>query len=154
MSKIETVSLAVRRIIRATPERLFDAWTDRSELLAWWGPPGVECIDAQIDLRLGGEYRIANRFSDGRVVWISGEFEIIERPRQLVYTWRLDSEKSEPERVTVRFVPQGEQTEVIVLHERITGDAARRGHKQGWDGCLAGLERYVSSASRRSLMAD
>jgi uncharacterized protein YndB with AHSA1/START domain len=137
------VTLVVRRTIRATAERLFDAWTRPSQLTSWWGPPGIECVDAQVDLQLGGAYRIANRFPDGRVVWISGEFEVIEAPRRLVYTWRLDSQESGPERVTVRFEPQGEFTEVIIVHERIPTDAARRGHEQGWEGCLAGLEHYL-----------
>lgn len=143
MSKTDLVSLVARRAIRATPERLFEAWTNPSQLISWWGPPGVECIDAEVDLRLGGAYRIANRFPDGRVVWISGEFEVIDIPHRLVYTWRLDSQEFGLERVTVRFEPQGPVTEVVVTHERISGDAARRGHEQGWEGCLAGLERYI-----------
>lgn len=137
------VSLVARRTIRATPEHLFDAWTQPSHLKHWWGPPGVDCIDAQVDLRIGGAYRIANRFPDGRVVWITGQFEVIEPPSRLVYTWRLETQESAPERVTVRFEERGELTEVIVLHERISDDAARRGHQQGWDGCLDGLEQYV-----------
>lgn len=141
------LTLVARRTIRATAERLFDAWTQPSELKTWWGPPGVECTAAEVDLRLGGEYRIANRFPDGRVMWISGEFEVIEAPHRLVYTWRLDSPESDPERVTVRFEPQGDFTEVIVVHERISDDDARRSHEQGWEGCLAGLERYMSERS-------
>jgi uncharacterized protein YndB with AHSA1/START domain len=146
MSKVEIVSLVARRTIRATPERLFEAWTRPDQLIAWWGPSGVECIDAQVDLRVGGEYRIANRFPDGRVVWISGEFEAIEPSHRLVYTWRLDSQP-DPERVTVRFEPRGNSTEVIVVHERISDDAARRGHGEGWEGCLNGLEAYILTAA-------
>jgi uncharacterized protein YndB with AHSA1/START domain len=145
MSKVETVSLVARRTIRATPERLFEAWTRPEQLIAWWGPPGVECIDARVDLQVGGEYRIANRFPDGRIVWITGEFEAIEPALRLVYTWRLDSQK-EPERVTVRFEPRGNSTEVIVVHERISDDAVRRGHGEGWEGCLSGLEAYIVAA--------
>jgi uncharacterized protein YndB with AHSA1/START domain len=145
MWKDETVGLVARRSIRATPERLFEAWTRPEQLMAWWGPPGVECIDARVDLQVGGEYRIANRFPDGRIVWISGEFETIEHPHRLVYTWRLDSQP-EPERVTVRFERRGNLTEVIVVHERISDDAARRGHGEGWEGCLIGLEAYVLAA--------
>jgi uncharacterized protein YndB with AHSA1/START domain len=141
------VRLVARRTIRATPERLFDAWTEPSQLKTWWGPAGVECIDAQIDLRQGGTYRIANRFPDGQVVWIAGQFELIEPPHQLVYSWQLESQDSAPERVTVRFEPHGEFTEVVVVHERISDDAARRGHEQGWEGCLSGLADYVRAAT-------
>src|SRR5262249_22144729 len=109
--------LEARRTIRATPAALFAAWTQPSHLKSWWGPAGVECIDAEVDLRPGGAFRIANRFADGRVALISGEFETIEPPRKLVYSWKLDSQSTAPERVTVRFEPNGDFTEVIVLHE-------------------------------------
>jgi uncharacterized protein YndB with AHSA1/START domain len=147
MSSADMASLVARRTIRATAQRLFDAWTQPSHLKYWWGPPGVDCIDAQVDLRPGGVYRIANRFPDGSVVWITGQFQVIEPPSRLVYTWRLETQDSAPERVTVRFEERGELTEVIVLHERISDDAARRGHQRGWDGCLIGLEQYVRGAA-------
>lgn len=136
------VSLVVRRTIRATAQRLFDGWTQPAHLKNWWGPPGVDCIDAQVDLRVGGRYRLANRFPDGTVVWISGEFETIDPPRCLVYTWGLEPHVSASERVTVRFKPRGDLTEVIVLHERISDEAVRNMHEKGWEGCLDGLQEY------------
>jgi uncharacterized protein YndB with AHSA1/START domain len=137
------LTLVVRRTVRATPERLFDAWTMPEQLRQWWGPPSVACIDAEVDLRVGGRYRIANQFPDGKVLWISGEFEAIERPRRLVYTWRLTPEGVEFERVSVTFVAHGHSTEVIVAHERISSPAMRDGHEQGWTGCLDGLAEYL-----------
>jgi uncharacterized protein YndB with AHSA1/START domain len=137
------ITLEVRKTIRATPEQLFEAWTRPSILRQWWGPKGMTCIDAQIDLRIGGAYRIANRFEDGRVVWIAGEFERIEPPSLLVYTWRVDSQTT-PERVTVRFQLRGGATDVIVLHERIAEEAAREQHKRGWHDCLEGLQAFVT----------
>lgn len=135
--------LVVRRTIRATPEVLFAAWTQPSHLVKWWGPSGVECVEAQVDLRVGGAYRIANRFPDGRVVWISGDFESIDPPRTLIYTWQLDGSAGAPERVTVRFDARGDATEVVITHERIADPETRRGHEAGWDGCLDGLAAYV-----------
>jgi uncharacterized protein YndB with AHSA1/START domain len=58
-----------------------------------WGPEGVSCIAAEVDLRVGGRYRIANKFPDGRVFWIVGELQIIEPPHRLTYTWQLKGEK-------------------------------------------------------------
>lgn len=134
-----TLHLVVRRMIRATPERLFAAWTRPDQLVRWWGPADVECSGAEVDLRVGGRYRIGNRFPDGKEVWIAGEFEEVSPPRRLVYTWAIGEPPPVPERVTVRFEPRGERTEVIVVHERILDEAARDGHIRGWDGCLDGL---------------
>jgi uncharacterized protein YndB with AHSA1/START domain len=144
-------ALVVRRVIHATAEKLFAAWTQPEQLVEWWGPEGVACPAAQIDLRPGGAYRIANRFSDGTLVWIAGVFEVVERPHRLVYTWQLEPASTQPldspatrsERVTVCFVAHDASTEVIVTHERIGDETARTGHERGWTGCLEGLARYM-----------
>jgi uncharacterized protein YndB with AHSA1/START domain len=137
-------ALVVRRIIHATPEKLFAAWTEPAHLAQWWGPECVSCPRAEIDLRVGGPYRIANRFPDGTLVWIVGVFEVVESPYRLVYTWRLESQSKEPERVTVCFERRGASTEVIVVHERIDDAATRADHERGWNGCFDGLANYVA----------
>jgi uncharacterized protein YndB with AHSA1/START domain len=141
-----TAVLIVRRSIRASPARIFDAWTQPEHLKQWWGPKSVECIDAQMDLRVGGRYRIANQFPDGQILWISGEFEVIERPHRLVYTWQVGPAEAATERVTVTFEAHGGATEVIVVHERIPTEAMRDMHEQGWVGCLDGLVDYMEGA--------
>lgn len=145
------VTLIVRKTIRATAERLFDAWSQPEQLKKWWGPQSVVCIDAEVDLRVGGRYRIANQFPDGKILWITGQFEAIERPGKLVYTWSLEPETDVSERVTITFESRGAATEVIVTHERIPNTALRDMHEQGWQGCLNGLAKYLGndgSASR------
>jgi uncharacterized protein YndB with AHSA1/START domain len=137
--------LVVRRTIAASPERLFDAWTDPQQLVHWWGPPPVQCIAAEIDLRVRGRYRIANRLPDGRVLWIGGAFEVISRPALLVYTWRVESGPHPRERVRVQFLARGASTEVIVTHERIVDDDVRRRHRDGWIGCLDKLAAYAAA---------
>jgi len=137
------ITLMVRKTIRATPERLFEAWTEPGHLRRWWRPKDVECIDAEVDLRVGGQYRIANRFPDGRVLWIAGEFERIERPSLLVYTWRVEPDAA-PERVTVRFERRNDATDVVIVHERIASPMIRDQHERGWRECLDGLETFVS----------
>jgi uncharacterized protein YndB with AHSA1/START domain len=140
--------LIVRRTIRTNPERAFAAWTDPAEIQRWWGPGPVTCPAAEVDLRAGGAYRIANRKPDGTVMWIVGEFELVEPPRRLVYSWRVDPEAA-PERVEVTFSPHAEGTEVVVRHGRIRDRATRDGHAEGWEGCLAGLADYLSEARTR-----
>jgi uncharacterized protein YndB with AHSA1/START domain len=137
--------LVVRRTIRAGSERLFDAWTRATELMSWWGPQSVRCTAAEIDLRVGGRYRIENQRADGARVTIAGEFTLIDRPRRLAYTWTVTPGPSTAaERVTVRFDAKGpDLTEVIVTHERITSPTARASHEDGWIGCLEGLARHA-----------
>jgi uncharacterized protein YndB with AHSA1/START domain len=142
-------TLIVRKTISATPERLFAAWTEPERLLKWWGPAGVSCIGAEVDLRVGGHYRIGNRLPDGKLLWIVGEFEVIEPPRRLRYTWRMEGASQAAERVTVHFEAQGEATEVIVTHERIPNRALRDQHQHGWQECLEGLVEYLEASDAR-----
>jgi uncharacterized protein YndB with AHSA1/START domain len=148
-SQLQDGTLVVRRIIQATAERLFKAWTEPEQLKKWWGPQSVICVDAEVDLRVGGRYRIANQFPDGKVLWISGEFQLIEPPHKLVYSWRIGPDSLPAEVVTVTFEPRpAGATEVIVVHERIPNETARNRHEQGWFGCLDGLARHLGWALR------
>jgi uncharacterized protein YndB with AHSA1/START domain len=139
------LTLVVRRLITASPQRLFTAWTDERELVRWWGPRGVVCENAQIDLRVGGTYRIANRLPDGRVVLISGEFDLIEPPNRIAYSWQVEPDPAEASRVIVSFLARGRRSEVVVTHERIASKAIRDDHRLGWRGCLEGLAAYMRS---------
>ena len=140
----QDATLVVRKIIQATAERLFMAWTQPEQLKQWWGPESVICVDAEVDLRVGGSYQIVNQLPDGKLVCISGEFQVIEPPHKLVYTWRIEPE-SHAELVTVLFEPKtAGGTEVIVVHERIPNKTARDAHEHGWHGCLNGLAEYLS----------
>jgi uncharacterized protein YndB with AHSA1/START domain len=136
---VDETRLAISRIIRAPRESVFEAWTTPSLLTQWWGPEGVECPSAEIDLREGGEYRIANRHADGSITWISGVFERVRPPEELVYSWNIGVPGADGSRVTVEFRSHQMGTELVLTHERLDG-RVRDMHLQGWIGCLAGLE--------------
>lgn len=140
----EGIALVVRRTIRASAARLFDAWTQPEQLRAWWGPRPVTCTSAEVDLRVGGRYRIDNALPDGTTLTIAGEFHVVEVPRKLVYSWRIG--EREASRVTVRFEPRGELTDVVIVHEQIPSELIRDSHEGGWGGCLDGLERHLLAA--------
>ena len=137
-------SLHVRRFVPASPERVFEAWTNPDDLQKWWGPVGVRCRSAEVDLRVGGQYRIANEFADGTILWIAGEFEVIQRPHLLIYTWIVETESPKTERVTVKFEQHAQGTDLILKHELIPTMKLRDQHQQGWLGCLDGLVEYVT----------
>jgi uncharacterized protein YndB with AHSA1/START domain len=136
------VVLVVRRTIRASAESLFEAWTRPEHLRVWWGPRPVTCSGAEVDLRVGGRFRIVNALPDGKTVTIDGEFQEIRPPHKLVYTWRMGEQAEGSSLVTVRFEARGEATEVVVVHESIPSAAVRDSHATGWDGCLDGLEAF------------
>ena len=131
----DKLKLIVRRTIRASDRQLFEAWTRPKNLMRWWGPTPVKCVGAEIDLRTGGAYRIANQFPVARrkrYCVIEGEVRSGRAAEQrLVYSWRVGGASSFVERVTVQFEARGDSTEVIVVHERIPDAAARDRHELG-----------------------
>ena len=133
-------AVSMTRVIRAPRERVFAAWTDPEILRRWWGPGPVVCPEAHIDLREGGEYRIANRQPDGSIVWISGIFERVRRPEQLVYTWSVSAYPENATLVTLDFREHPEGTELVLHHERFADAATRDMHMAGWEGCFVKLE--------------
>lgn len=137
---MQATELALTRIIRAPREKVFAAWTDPKLLVQWWGPGPVTCPEAEMDLRAGGAYRIANREPDGSILWIHGRFERVEKPKELVYTWTVGDNPGLPTLVTVSFLSHPEGTELQLRHERFTDPASRDMHLQGWGGCVDKLE--------------
>jgi len=137
-------ALALTRLIKAPREKVFAAWTTPETLKKWWGPGPVTCPEAHIDLREGGEYRIANQETDGSITWISGRFERVRVPEQLVYTWNVSIVPGSPTLVTLDFFEHPEGTEIVLKHERLADAAIRDMHLQGWNGCIDKLEALLA----------
>ncbi len=140
------LSLIVRRTVKGSQDAVFLAWTDARHIKKWWGPGAVYCTQCDVDLRPGGLYRIANKLPDGTTIWITGEFVRIEQPGLIEYSWQTGENPEylgeTQQRVTVRFVPRGESTEVIIEHLNSPSQEIRDSHQGGWEGCLVGLANY------------
>ncbi len=139
---VETPQLLLQREIRATIGAVFEAWTQAEVLAAWWGPDGVTCVGAEVDLRVGGAYRIGNLVPSGETVWISGEYLEIDPPHRLVFSWRMEG-SAEQSQVTVGLSERANgTTRVVVVHEHIASPEVAAEHERGWNGCLDGLVRH------------
>ena len=135
--------LTIRRIIKAPRQRVFDAWTQPEHLKHTGGersPRGPTEI-AEVDLRVGGRYRLGMQRPEraaGPYVCF-GEFREINEPERLVYTWSWEPPGMEVGEtlVTVEFLDQGASTEIVLTHERLphaeavagTGRAGRAASK-------------------------
>ena len=142
MNREQPLMLSVSQWVKGSPAQCFEAWTNSQSLLAWWGPTGIRCVHAQVDARVGGRYRIGNAMPDGTILWIEGEYLLVEKPHKLVFTWTTSAD-SAVEQVSVCFEACDGGTEVIVTHERIPSGQKREQHELGWKGCLSGLSRYL-----------
>lgn len=132
--------LQVRRVFPVSPEQLFRAWTTPEELKRWHAPDPMTIPLVEVDLRVGGSYRIHMREPGGQEFQVSGIYRLVEPPRKLVYTWKWDHEDTETQ-VTLEFKPQGNGTELILTHEGLASEDSRARHEHGWTSIVERLER-------------
>lgn len=143
-----STSLQLRRLIPASRERVFQAWTDPTQLKKWFSvAEGFTTPIADVDLRVGGRYRLGMQPpGDSPVLIVGGVYQQILFPEKLVFTWRWESlDENEPETlVTLEFVEHGSVTEVLLQHELFTSEALRVRHAEGWAGCMDHLEQVFN----------
>ncbi|UCC83339.1 MAG: SRPBCC domain-containing protein [Gemmatimonadota bacterium] len=144
MSTGTGTSLRVSRVIKASPEEVFAAWTQPEHLKRWSCPEGMEVGDAQVDLTVGGRYLIRMESPQGKVHTAVGVYREIERPSRLVYTWDWEEESIGETIVTVEFNDLDGSTEVVLTHELFPNAEAKVGHEEGWTSCLGRLEKLLA----------
>ena len=140
----QEATLHLKRTFAATREKVFRAWTDPEALKRWWGPEGFSTPAAEIDLRVGGKYRIAMRSPHGDTYQLVGTYREVRPPEKLVYTWAWEAEPEQGETlVTVEFLDRGDSTEVILTHELFPNEKVRDEHGKGWTGSLDRLAKTL-----------
>src|SRR4051812_38103836 len=83
----------VSRIFDAPRERVWKAWTEREELMKWFGPKGVTIQKAVLDLKPGGTFHYCMRTPDGKDMWGKWTFREIVAPEKLVLISTFSDEK-------------------------------------------------------------
>ena len=137
--------ILIQRIVAAPIEEVFSAWTKPEILCQWPGPPGTTAPVIEVDLRVGGKYRLGIRNESGTILYVGGEYQEVLPPRRLVYTWQSEQEDPDETLVTVDFRPvKHAHTEIVLKHERFTSVTARTNHHTGWDGCLDKLSKLLT----------
>lgn len=143
MSDLET-TLRLERTFEAPAEDVFDAWTNPEVLRRWWaaGPQWSTPL-AEVDLRVGGRYRLSMEDpATGAIHTVGGEYREVQRPDRLVYSWcwELGGEQSdEVSTVMVEFREDSGRTTVVLEHTNLPSATSRDQHRSGWEGCLENL---------------
>jgi uncharacterized protein YndB with AHSA1/START domain len=106
-------SITLSRLIRATPEKVWQCWTDPAILPKWFGPEGYHCVTKEIDLRQGGLWRFDMIGPDGKVWPNRHDFRLYDRPNRIEFTLSDDTDGPEHAQVTVTLAPEQGGTRVI-----------------------------------------
>jgi uncharacterized protein YndB with AHSA1/START domain len=138
-------ALQVKRTFQASRERAFRAWTDAKELARWFAPPSdYSTVVPELDLRVGGNYRIEMHHKGGNVHRINGTYREIKPPEKIVFTWRWEEGPAAHDSlVTVEFRDLGSSTEIQLTHEQLPSAEERGKHEHGWNLCLDHLAKYL-----------
>ena len=138
----EPISLTLSRHIDAPPERVFDAWLEKS-WGEWVGPPGVNGEVVQLEPRVGGHYRVVMHLPDGGTLAVGGVYQEISRPDRLVMSWKWEHEDQDT-RITLAFRADGQGTRMTIHHEGFAAPERRDSHNNGWTGTLDKLTAFLA----------
>ena len=146
MDQRQDISLNLVRSIKTTPEKVFAAWTKPENLKRWMAPgDDMSVALAETDLRVGGRYRIVMRETNGTEHRVGGVYREIVPGKKLSFTWAWESTPENESLVTIELRKNGTGTELKLAHTKFATDQAREMHNQGWNGCLAKLERLMAA---------
>lgn len=148
------------RTIAATPDAVYDAFTDPAALMAWLPPQGMTGRALTFEPEEGGRFRIELVYDDpaaapggagksgARSDISSGRFERLEPGRRIVQSIRFESDDpafAGTMIMTWDFAPVAEGTAVSVSATQVPPGIAPEDHRAGLESSLANLARLVEA---------
>jgi len=142
-------AIRITRRFRAPPERVFDAWLEPEVAGRWlFATASQPMTDVDIDPRVGGAFRFAERHDGTRTEHTGAYVEIIPH-RRLVFTLALAERPRVVTRVTAEISPRKAGCELALTHEDVPADRAGETEAR-WTGVLYGLDETLRSRPRRA----
>jgi uncharacterized protein YndB with AHSA1/START domain len=137
-----TTKPIVREIeIDATPETVFEFFTDPEKLTRWLA------VEATIDPRPGGVNHQTHVADDGTRHLLRGEFVEVEPPSRVVFTWGFEGGEFAPpgsSTVEVTLEPSGDGTALRLVHSGLPAESIDD-HSAGWTTMLDRLAQAATA---------
>jgi uncharacterized protein YndB with AHSA1/START domain len=84
-------SVSLHRVLKATPEKVYRAFTEANAMAAWLPPYGFTCTVHEMDVKVGGGFKMSfHNFSTGNGHSFGGKYVDIKRNEFLKYTDKFD----------------------------------------------------------------
>ncbi|MCM4083183.1 SRPBCC family protein [Paractinoplanes hotanensis] len=143
-----TLDMRITRELPATPEEVFDAYTDAEKQKIWFSildeEPGI--VEIEVDLRVGGKQTAVWGPNRDTLFHETQTFLEIDRPRRLV----TESTGSGPDglemttRVEITFEENGDGTLVTVVQSGFPVPEVRDFFvNEVWQGAFARIEAFL-----------
>ena len=138
-------SVTLHRVLKATPEKVYRAFTEPHALTFWIPPYGFLCVVHQMDMRVGGSYKMSFiNFSTGNGHSFGGNFLEIKPNEFLKHTDKFDDPNLPGEMTTsiwLKKVSCG--TELKIVQEGIPTVIPTEMCYLGWQESLEKLAKLV-----------
>jgi len=138
-------SVSLHRVIKATPEKVYRAFTDPIALAAWLPPYGFLCTVQQMDVKVGGKFKMTfHNFSTGNGHSFGGEYLEIKPQEFIKYTDKFD-DPNLPGLLTtaIQLIKTSVGTELKIQQDGIPDVIPPEMCYLGWQDSLDKLIRMV-----------
>ncbi|MBL0224153.1 MAG: SRPBCC family protein [Geobacteraceae bacterium] len=140
-------SVRLHRVLRAPVERVYRAFLDPDALVKWMPPHGFTAKVHQIDVRVGGTYKMSfTNFSSGQTIAFGGTYLELVPNERIRNTDMFDDPDLSGEMVTtvsMKEVSCG--TELNIVQEGIPELIPVEGCCLGWQESLSLLTQLVEA---------
>jgi uncharacterized protein YndB with AHSA1/START domain len=140
--------LKITRVLQACREEVFDAWTNPESMRAWMCPKGASVSLVELDLRVGGGFRIDMHYDNEDTVH-TGTYREISPPEKLVFTWVSEQTHYRESLVTIQFLAHGDATELILTQQQLPDEQTVREHSAGWAALAEHLVIFLQKKDTR-----
>lgn len=149
MTKTETKTntLNISRVIKAPPERVYNAFLDPDALCKWIPPNGYTGHVYHMDAKEGGTYRMSFSSLDGKDThYFGGTYKELKPHHRIRYTDRFETDHPDMQgeimvTITLEEVPEG--TRLTILQEGLPALIPVEDAQTGWGQSLENLARLV-----------
>ena len=138
-------SVSLHRVIKASPEKLFRAFSDPVANSTWFPPYGFVCTVQEMDFKVGGKFKMTfTNFSTGNGHSFGGAYLEIKPNEFIKYSDSFDDPNLPGEiTTTIWFTRVSVGTELKVLQEGIPEAIPAEMCYLGWQESLDKLIRLV-----------
>jgi uncharacterized protein YndB with AHSA1/START domain len=137
--------VSLHRVIRATPEKVYRAFTETAAIASWLPPYGFLCTVHELNVKVCGSFKMSFRnFTTGNSHSFGGEYLDVKPHELLKYTDRFDDPNLPGVMTTtVRLQQTSAGTDLKVLQEGIPAVIPAEMCYLGWQDSLDKLIKLV-----------
>ena len=138
-------SVTLHKVLKATPEKVFRAFTEPNAMASWIPPYGFLCVVHNMDVRVGGKFKMSFiNFSTGNGHSFGGEYLEIKPNEFLKYTDKFDDPNLPGEMITTITIKQVScGSDVTFVQENVPDVIPPEMCYLGWQDSLDQLANLV-----------